>query len=137
MNISILGTGNVALGLATALSAVGYEVTLGSRDAALGSQKAAELSRTLGRQIHGGAIPEAAGAAEVIFLAVPFGAVSDVLEQTGSLAGKTIVDVTNPLTDDLTGLTIGFDTSAAEEIQALVQGGSVIKRGFNSKVHRS
>ena len=49
----------------------------------------------------------------------------------GRLAGKVVIDITNPLTADYMGLTIGHDTSAAEEIAKAVPGAEVIK-AFNT-----
>ena len=53
------------------------------------------------------------------------------LRSLGSLEGKVIIDITNPLTADYMGLTVGFNTSAAEEIAKAVPGAEVVK-GFNT-----
>jgi len=53
------------------------------------------------------------------------------LGSAGDLKGKVIVDITNPLTADYTGLTIGHSTSAAEEIQKAFPGAKVVK-AFNT-----
>ncbi len=47
------------------------------------------------------------------------------------MAGKTVIDITNPLTPDYMGLTLGHSTSAAEEIARAVPGAEVVK-GFNT-----
>ncbi|MCA0432920.1 MAG: NAD(P)-binding domain-containing protein [Proteobacteria bacterium] len=122
MNITILGTGNMAQGLATVLSKAGYAVTLGSRDA--GKAKA-----PAGVKVED--IKTSAAKADVVFLAVPFTAVAEAVANAGGLAGKTVVDLTNPLTADYMGLTIGHDTSAAEEIQKLAPKAKVVK-AFNT-----
>jgi hypothetical protein len=127
MDISILGTGNMAQGLASVLSKAGYTVTLGSRDAA----KAKEIARSLGANVSGATIRDAAARSDIVVLAVPFGAAAETITAAGGLAGKVVVDISNPLTADYMGLTIGHETSAAEEIQKLAPKAKVVK-AFNT-----
>ncbi len=58
---------------------------------------------------------QAVQAADVVILAVPYGAAAGLAE-VADFAGKIVVDVTNPVKDDFSGLQIGHTTSAAEEI---------------------
>jgi len=127
MNISILGTGNMAKGLAGVFAAAGYSVVLGSRDAA----RAANVAREVGASVAGADLKTAAERADVVVLAVPYGAAAETIAAAGGLGGKTVVDITNPLTDDYTGLTLGHTTSAAEEIQKLAPRAKVVK-AFNT-----
>jgi 8-hydroxy-5-deazaflavin:NADPH oxidoreductase len=127
MNISIIGTGNMAQGLASVLSKAGYDVTLGARDVA----KAKDAAKSLGAKVSAASIKDAAGKAGVVVLAVPFSAAAEVISTAGGLAGKVMVDITNPLTADYMGLTIGHATSAAEEIQKLAPKAKVVK-AFNT-----
>jgi 8-hydroxy-5-deazaflavin:NADPH oxidoreductase len=64
-------------------------------------------------------------------LATGFGDAIDALRSLGDLRGKVIIDITNPLTADYMGLTIGHNTSAAEEIAKAVPDAEVVK-SFNT-----
>lgn len=109
--IGIIGDGNVGGALARGLKRAGHEVK------AVGKDKAA--------------VREAIAWADVVFLAVPFGAIDDVIEVAGNqLAGKTLVDVTNALAADMS-LAIGFTTSGAETLQKKAPKARVVK-AFNT-----
>lgn len=127
MNISIFGTGNMASGLATLFAKAGHSVTLASRDAA----KARSVAADLGNAIAGTSFADAAAAAQTVVLAVPYEAAAQVIDAAGGLAGKVVIDITNPLTADFSGLTIGHSTSAAEEIQKSAPAAKVVK-AFNT-----
>jgi len=127
MNIAILGTGNMAQGLASVFAKAGYNVTLGSRDAAKGK----EIAKAIGTTVTGDSVKAAAAKSDVVVLAVPFSAAAETIAAAGGLAGKTVVDISNPLTADYMGLTIGHSTSAAEEIQKLAPRAKVVK-AFNT-----
>jgi predicted dinucleotide-binding enzyme len=71
-------------------------------------------------------VSEAAGA-EAVLLAVPWAAVPDALKSAGDLTGKVLLDCTNPVTPELTHLTLGFTTSAGEEVARLAPGARVVK----------
>jgi predicted dinucleotide-binding enzyme len=68
-----------------------------------------------------------AAEAEAVLLAVPWGAVPDALKAAGDLSGKVLLDCTNPVTPELTHLTIGHNTSAGEEVARLVPKARVVK----------
>jgi 8-hydroxy-5-deazaflavin:NADPH oxidoreductase len=97
--IAILGgTGAQGTGLALRLARAGHHVTIGSRNAAKARGAAADASGRAGRTIAGADNRGAAGAAEIVFLTVPFAVqratVEDVLAE---LQGKILVDATVPL----------------------------------------
>ena len=60
-------------------------------------------------------------------LAVPWTAVPDALKAAGDLTGKVLLDCTNPVTPELTHLTIGHTTSAGEEVARMVPNARVVK----------
>jgi hypothetical protein len=70
---------------------------------------------------------------DVVVLAVPYPAVSAVLaERAGSLAGRIVVDITNPLDfETFDSLTVAADGSAAAEIAAALPESRVLK-AFNT-----
>jgi len=124
MKVSLIGSGNMATGLAAQLVKAGHEVTVTSRNTAT----AAALADT-----HGAAVVPADGAAEadVLILATSAGDAVPALRALGDLTGKIVVDVTNPLTADYMSLTIGHSTSSAEEIARALPGIRLVK-GFNT-----
>lgn len=110
--IGIIGNGNVGSALERGLKRAKRDV------------------RAVGNDTN--AIRSTAEWADTIVLAVPFGALDELARTLGSLAdGKTIVDVTNALTDDMK-LAVGFETSGAEELQKKLPRARVVK-GFNTQ----
>ena len=126
MNVSILGTGNMGAGFA-ALLAEKHDVCIGHPDRA----RATELASRIGQRVRGESIAAAVASSGIIILAVPFAAVAQVLSDAGDLTGKIIVDITNPVSADFSELSIGYSTSAAEEIQKLAPLAKVVK-AFNT-----
>ena len=105
--IGIIGNGNVGSALERGLKRAGHEVRSAGKDAE--------------------AIQRTASWAEVVFLAVPFGAVNEVVGTLGeTIDGKVLVDVTNALTPEMQ-LAIGFTTSGAEELQKKTPRSKVVK----------
>ena len=72
-----------------------------------------------------------AAEADVVFLATSAPDAVAALRSVGDLKNKVVVDITNPLTADYMGLTIGHSTSSAEEIAKAVPGVRLVK-GFNT-----
>lgn len=127
MAIAVIGAGNMGKGLAQRLAHAGQAVLIGARDA----DKARSLAWEIGAGAEGFDAPTALAKADMAFLALPFDAVALVLNAAGNLAGKILVDITNPITPDYMSLTIGHTTSAAEEIQKIAAGAKVVK-AFNT-----
>ncbi len=124
--ISIVGAGNVARGIATRALAAGYAVELLVRNEEQGKTLAGELGGTV--TVSGlGSAP----AGDIVALAVPWSAVPGVVSAFGGFAGKTLVDATNPLNADFTGLDTAADTSGAEVIAGLAPQAKVVK-AFNT-----
>jgi hypothetical protein len=129
MKIAIIGAGSVGRALGRAWLAAGHDVSFGVRDAK--DPKHRELGDVVGQGVQVADVPAAAAAAEVVVLATPWPATRSAIEAAGSLAGKLILDCTNPLAPDLSGLTLGHDFSGGEQVAAWAAGASVFKV-FNS-----
>jgi len=127
MKIAIIGTGNMGAGLAALFTSNNVGVAIGHREPA----KAVALAEKLGASAQGGGIEAAFKLADVVFLALPYGSAKDVLSTAGDIAGKILVDISNPVTADFKGLVIGHTTSAAEQIQSLAPQSKVVK-AFNT-----
>jgi predicted dinucleotide-binding enzyme len=100
MNLTFIGIGNVGGALAGNLLKAGHRVTIAARDTSSESVKSA-LAKHPGLQ----ALPpaEAIAAADVVFLATPYAANADALRGLeAALAGKVLVDCTNPVGPGLT-----------------------------------
>lgn len=70
---------------------------------------------------------EAARAADIVVLCTPWQGTRDALQACGDLAGKTLIDCTNPLTSDVTALTVGHTRSGAEQVAGWAPGARVCK----------
>lgn len=123
MDIAFIGIGQVGSALAGNLTAVGHTVTIAARDP--NSKSVVEaVSRFPTLAVADPAT--AIAAAEVIFLATPFGAVEAALSSGDAFAGKVLVDCTNPVGP---GLTHGLNSerSGGEFVQSLVPQARVVK----------
>jgi 8-hydroxy-5-deazaflavin:NADPH oxidoreductase len=129
MKIAIIGAGSVGRALGRAWLGAGHEVTFGVRNPE--DPKHRELGHVVGRSVHVADVPAAAAAAEVVVLATPWPATRSAIEAAGTLAGKLVLDCTNPLAPDLSGLTVGHGSSGGEQVAAWAAGASVFKT-FNS-----
>ena len=125
MNVTLIGSGNMGSGLAKQLTRAGHHLSILSREA----DKARQLAAQTGAKVADAAV--AGRDAEVIIVATHYEDAVAALRQLGDLTGKTVVDITNPLTADYMGLTIGHATSAAEEIAKALPCAKVVK-AFNT-----
>ena len=126
MKITVLGAGNMGSALARQLTRAGHTVRITSRDLA----RAQAVAKANPGAV---AVPaaEAATGSDVVIVATGYADAVPALRSLGSLAGKVVVDITNPLTADFMGLTVGHTTSAAEEIAKALPGTEVVK-AFNT-----
>ena len=132
--IAIIGTGSVGGALGPLFAGSGHEVIYGSRS------PDAERVRELVKSTAGGAraaLPaEAAGACGVIVFAVPWEAAEASFRSLGPLAGKIVVDVSNPLdVRDGQVVAIPVPNSGAELLQSWAPQARIVK-AFNTVNYR-
>ena len=132
MNVTIIGAGNMARGIGSRLIAGGHGVTLVSTDQTKGAQLASDLGKA-----KAGARVEAASLEQglkndIVVLALPFSVARDFASTNAvRLAGKIVIDITNPVNATYDGLVTAPGKSAAEEIAALLPKSKVVK-AFNT-----
>jgi 8-hydroxy-5-deazaflavin:NADPH oxidoreductase len=129
VKICVLGTGRVGGTLGLRWAQGGHEVSFGSRDPK--ADKVTSLLAKCGRNGCAVGWSEAAAGSDVIVYAAPWPAAKSVLDAIGPLTGKVLIDCTNPLTADFTGLDLGHSTSAGERIAEWSPGARVVK-AFNN-----
>jgi 8-hydroxy-5-deazaflavin:NADPH oxidoreductase len=124
MKIAVIGTGSVGGTLGRRWAELGHSICFGVRDIDDSSAKA--LVANIEGDARLASICEAAKDAEVVVLATPYTANADAIAAAGNLAGKILIDATNPLDANLS-LAVGFRTSAAEEVAQFASGARVYK----------
>ena len=127
MKIAILGAGNVGGTLGKGWVNKGHQVFFGVRQP--NDEKTQNLLQDIGSNARAGTNEDAIAFSNIIVLALPWQVVQKVLEAV-DVSDKIIIDATNPLTPDFSGLEIGFDTSGAEKVAQWAKGAKVFK-SFN------
>src|SRR5471032_1164058 len=110
--ISIIGTGGMATAIGSRIAKAGHIVEVVSRDPA--------KARALADKLAAGATTGTYGATptgDIVILAVPYGSAASVVAELGdALDGKVIIDITNPVSADATGLVTPAGSSGVQEI---------------------
>lgn len=126
--ISIIGTGNMARAIGTLAVVGGNTVEVIGRD----QSKAADLAKALG----GGATTGEFGAVpagDVVIVALLYASVVPVVAQYGdALAGKVIVDISNPFNSAADGLAVPEGTSIAQEVAKVAPASASVVKAFNT-----
>jgi 8-hydroxy-5-deazaflavin:NADPH oxidoreductase len=126
MKVTVIGAGNMGSAFVKQLTRAGHQVTVTARNADKAANVAAANPGAKAVPVAG-----AVAGADAVVLATGYADAAGALKSAGDLAGKVVVDITNPLTADYMGLTIGHSTSAAEEIAKAAPGAEVVK-AFNT-----
>jgi predicted dinucleotide-binding enzyme len=125
MNLGIIGAGNVGGTLGKSWAKAGHKIQFGLRNTA--KPEVGTLLKDIGASARAVSVADAAAFGEVVVLTTPWDAAQAAIQSAGSLEGKILVDCTNPLKPDLSGLAIGLDTSAAEQVKLWATGARVVK----------
>jgi len=125
MKIGILGAGRVGGVLARAFARRGRHVMIANSDPK--GEKLRALIDEIDGEVAAGSNAEVAAFADVLVLAVGWAQTEAALRDCGDLSGKILLDATNPLKPDLSGLEIGCDWSGGEQVQAWARGARVVK----------
>ncbi|WP_297910038.1 NAD(P)-binding domain-containing protein [Thiomonas sp.] len=123
MNITVIGTGNMGASFAQQISAAGHRLNILGRD----SDKVRAAAERFGAT----AETSLAASSDVVILATGYADAVPALRAAALPEGAVVVDITNPLTPDYMGLTLGHSTSAAEQIASALPRLRVVK-AFNT-----
>jgi 8-hydroxy-5-deazaflavin:NADPH oxidoreductase len=126
--ISIIGSGGMAAAIAGRAARAGHHVEIISRDPSKARALADKLEGRVTTATYG-----ATPAADIVILAVPYSSAALVVADFGkTLDGKVIVDITNPVASDLSGLVAPHGSSAAQEIAKALPTGAHVVKAFNT-----
>ena len=126
--ISIIGSGGMAAAIAGRTAKAGHTVEVISRDAAKARALADRLT-TPAITGNYGTVP----AGDIVILAVPYGSAAAVVAEYGNaLDGKVIIDITNPVSKDATGLVTPAGSSGAQEIAKSAPASARVVKAFNT-----
>jgi 8-hydroxy-5-deazaflavin:NADPH oxidoreductase len=132
MDLTIIGTGNMARALATRALAGGHGVTVVGKDEEHAQEAASAVEGSISTALTGDPIE-----GDVVVLAVYYPDARDAVEQyADQLAGKPVVDITNPVNDTFDGLVVPPDGSATQELAALAPEARFVK-AFNTTFART
>jgi 8-hydroxy-5-deazaflavin:NADPH oxidoreductase len=129
MKVTIVGAGNMGRGIGTRAVAGGHEVEIVDRDRSEADALAQELGATASALDPGEPF-----AGEVVVFAVYYPGIKDAVRQyADQIAGKVVVDITNPVdTETWDRLATAPGSSSAEEVAELVPEGTSVVKAFNT-----
>src|ERR1700675_410869 len=113
MKIAIIGAGTVVSTLGKGWAKKGHDVFFGVRNPK--DEKTRQVVQSIGGKAQAGSVADAAAFGQIVVLAIPWNAAEATIRSAGDLRGKIVIDCTNPLKPDLSGLEVGFSNSAAEQ----------------------
>jgi predicted dinucleotide-binding enzyme len=129
MKIGIIGSGNVGGALGGRWAKLGHEVIFGTRNPQ--GSEVQQLAAKASGKTSVAALADAAREGDVVLLSTPWPATQQIMAGLGNLSGKVLIDATNPLLPDLSGLTHGTTTSGGEQVASWARGARVVK-AFNT-----
>ena len=134
MNVTIIGPGNMGRAIGTRAVAGGHSVTFVGKTLEEAQKAAEEVkpSAKKGAQASAATLDDAK-LGDVVVLALWYGTNIELVKQLGSkLAGKTVVDIANPLNSTYNGLVTAPDSSSAEDVAKAAASGTKVVKAFNT-----
>lgn len=125
MRIAIIGAGKVGTALGRGWGSKGDTIVFGVRQ--LDHPRLQAIVAEAGADARAALNGEAAQAAQVIVLCTPWPETQAAIIELGDIAGKLLIDCTNPLLPGFAGLAMGTTTSAGEQVAAWTPGAKVVK----------
>jgi hypothetical protein len=125
MKIAVIGAGNVGKALGFGWANKGHQINFGVRES--DNKKFHELIRS---NVSVTSVENAVAFAEVIVFTTPYAAVSTIAKEIGTFGEKILIDATNPINADFSGL-LPLKTSASEEL-AEISGSKFVVKCFNT-----
>ncbi|QNK82681.1 NADPH-dependent F420 reductase [Nakamurella sp. PAMC28650] len=126
--ISIIGSGNMATAIGTRAAKHGHTIELMSRNTA----KAQALADQIGHGATVGTFGQAPAGDIVIVAVLHAGAVDVVAHYGDALAGKILVDITNPFNADASGIVTNAGNSVSQQIAAAAPKSAHVVKAFNT-----
>ena len=132
MSTAVIGLGNIGSRLARNLAAGGEKIIVAAKT----FPKAQELASELGSNAEAMPVADAIAKADVIILAIYFDAIKQLISTyQGALAGKVVVDPSNPIAPDGKGgfkKTIPAEQSSGQLISTLLPDGAQLVKAFGT-----
>ncbi len=127
MDVTIIGTGNMARGVGRRVLDGGHRLTVVGKDRERAEGVASDLGGQVSTAVSGDPIE-----GDVVVLAVYYPDAREAVEEyRDQLSGRTVVDITNPVNDNYDALVVPPDGSATQELAQLAPGARFVK-AFNT-----
>lgn len=130
MNITIIGSGNMAKGIGVRLVKGGHKVTIHAQDAEKGNQLTEQL-KNISKSADVSIATVGSNLDEIAILAIPYTEVRNIAKSYDGFDGKIVVDITNPVDFNTFELIPEPGQSGAQEIAKLIPNAKVVK-AFNT-----
>jgi len=126
--ISIIGSGKMATAIAGRIAKAGHTVEVASRNPSNARALADQIGSTAKAATYG-----STPSGEIVILAVPYEhAAAAVADYGNVLSGKVIIDITNPVAPDLSGLVTPYGSSGAQETAKALPADVRVVKAFNT-----